>query len=71
MLANHLNSVFGTSFVVSGHPHGNRTLLKINKEEAVAHFLNIIKPVTVEIPSMYYKTCLEEKLLTCKRLIKK
>jgi hypothetical protein len=72
MLANHLNSVFGTKFVVSGHPHGNRTLLKINKEKDVTHFLNIIKPVTVEIPSMYYKTCLEKKLLLCKEsLIKK
>jgi hypothetical protein len=72
MLANHLNSVFGTNFVVSGHPHGNRTLLKINKEKDVAHFLRIIKPFTVEIPSMYYKTCLEKKLLLSKeRLLNK
>lgn len=70
MLALHLNSLFGTSFVVSGHPHGNRTLLKINKEKDVAHFLNIVKPFTAEIPSMYYKTCLDKKLLLCKeRLI--
>lgn len=61
-LAAHINTTFDTNFVVSGHPHGNKTLLKINKESEVRFFLNVINPYTSEIPSMFYKSCLEQKL---------
>jgi len=47
---------------VSGHPHGHKYLLKINKEKDVRHLLNIIAPYTQEIPSMKYKTSIEENI---------
>ncbi|MCM3711665.1 hypothetical protein [Sporosarcina luteola] len=56
LLADHLNNTFGTNFVVSGHPHGHKSLLKINKEREVIHLLNIIAPYVKNIPSMEYKT---------------
>lgn len=61
-LAAYLNETFNTHFVVSGHPDGNQSLLKINKEWEVRHFLEIIKPHVADIPSMKYKTCLTENI---------
>ncbi len=61
-LANYLNQTFNTHFVVSGHPDGHRSLLKINKEWEVSHFLNIIAPYVQDIPSMKYKASLTENI---------
>ena len=61
-LAEHLNQTFNTNFSISSHPDGNKSLLKLNKEIDVRYFLNLIKPYVQEIPSMKYKTCLEEKI---------
>ncbi|KXH79729.1 hypothetical protein [Sporosarcina sp. HYO08] len=62
LLADHLNKTFGTNFVVSGHPHGHKSLLKINKEQDVRHLLNVIAPYVKCIPSMEYKTNLETNI---------
>lgn len=62
LLAKHLNQTFHTHFVVSGHPDGHRSLLKINKEWEVRHFLKIIEPYVKDIPSMKYKTSIEENI---------
>lgn len=62
LLANHLNNVFGTNFVVSGHPDGHQALLKVNKVEEVQHLLKVISLYTEEIPSMKYKMSLEENI---------
>lgn len=62
MLASHLNSTFEVNFVVSGHPDGNGSLLKINKEREVRDFLKIINPYHHEIESMLYKMDLNENL---------
>lgn len=61
-LAAHLNQTFNTNFSVSSHPDGNKSLLKLNKEIDVRYFLDLIKPYVQEIPSMKYKTCLDEKI---------
>lgn len=61
-LATHLNKQFKTNFVVSGHPDGNRSLLKINKESDVSYFLKVISPFVEEIPAMKYKTCVYENV---------
>lgn len=61
-LATYLNHIFNVHFVVSGHPDGHRSLLKINKEWEVNNFLNIIKPYVEDIPSMKYKICLNENI---------
>lgn len=61
-LATYLNHTFNVQFVVSGHPDGHRSLLKINKEWEVSHFLNTIKPYVKDIPSMKYKICLRENI---------
>src|SRR5690625_4555688 len=58
LLANHLNKTFNTHFVVSGHPDGHQSLLKINKASEVSHFLQLIQPYVKTIPSMKYKTCI-------------
>lgn len=71
MLASHLNATFGLNFVVSGHPDGKGTLLKINKEKEVSHLLNVLKPYTDEIPSMLYKTNLQENFRLKQDIIKK
>src|SRR5690606_26890174 len=52
----------GTHFVVSKHPDGHKSLLKINKESEVRHFLNLIKPYVKNIPSMKYKTSVTENI---------
>lgn len=62
MLANHLNNVFKTNFVISGHPDGNGYLLKLNKERDVSNFLKLLEPHTKNIPSMFYKTILTTKI---------
>src|SRR5699024_5777695 len=62
LLANHLNRTFGIQFVVSSHPDGHRNLLKINKEKEVRNLLNVIKPYVKDIPSMRYKTCINENI---------
>src|SRR5699024_6980508 len=62
LLANHLNHTFKTNFVVSGHPHGRQSLLKLNKEKEVSYFLNVIEPYTKDIPSMKYKTNIKENI---------
>ncbi|WP_404454453.1 hypothetical protein [Oceanobacillus kapialis] len=55
-LANHLNKTFHTNFVVSGHPHGKGSLLKINREEDVRYFFQLIqRELGTTIPSMQYK----------------
>jgi hypothetical protein len=59
LLANHLNKSFGTCFVISGHPDGHKSLLKINKESEVRHLLNTISPYVKDIPSVEYKINLE------------
>ncbi|WP_443141013.1 hypothetical protein [Pseudalkalibacillus sp. R45] len=61
-LANHINNLFNTNFVVSSHPHGHESLLKINKVKEVHKFLQIIEPYTNGIPSMNYKTNIEKKI---------
>src|SRR5699024_7430631 len=60
--ADHLNRTFKTNFVVSGHPDGHKTLLKLNKESEVTHLLKTIHPYTKEVSSMKYKTCLIENI---------
>lgn len=62
LLTKHLNQIFNVHFVVSTHPDGHKSLLKINKEWEVNHFLDIIKPYVSAIPSMKYKTCLNENI---------
>ncbi|WP_153722656.1 hypothetical protein [Sporosarcina cascadiensis] len=62
MLADHLNKTFGTSFVLSGHPDGHQSLLKLNKEQEVRHLLNMIGPYVKEIDCMRYKTDVEENI---------
>lgn len=62
LLANHLNKTFNTHFVVSGHPHGKRSLLKINKQKDVQHFLEMIKPYTSQIQCIHYKASITNKL---------
>ena len=64
LLATHLNHAFDTNFVISGHPHGNQSLLKLNKVSEVRHLLNIIQPFTKQIPSMEYKSNIGKKLET-------
>lgn len=61
-LANHLNIMFKTSFVVSKHPDGNQHLLKLNKQSEVAHLLKVIEPYVADIPSMHYKTNITENV---------
>lgn len=61
-LATHLNQTFGTNFSVSSHPDGHKSLLKINKEKDVRRLLNKFSPYAAEIPSMAYKTSVEENL---------
>ncbi|WP_349408632.1 hypothetical protein [Pseudalkalibacillus sp. SCS-8] len=61
-LANHLNSNFNTNFVISSHPDGHGTLLKLNKVREVEYFLNLIEPIAKCIPSMLYKTNLHYRL---------
>jgi|SRR5690625_212566 len=61
-LANHLNTTFNTNFVVSGHPDGNGSLLKINKVSEVEHLIKIVKPYVTGIPSMKYKYSIEENV---------
>lgn len=62
LLATYFNHTFGTHFVVSKHPDGHKSLLKINKESEVRHFLNLIKPYVKNIPSMKYKTSVTENI---------
>ncbi len=62
LLATHLNQTFKTNFVVSGHPDGHGSLLKLNKESEVTHFLNTINPQVKDITSMKYKTCVKENI---------
>ncbi|GGP07379.1 endonuclease [Oceanobacillus neutriphilus] len=62
LLASHLNQTFNINFVVSGHPDGKGSLLKMNKEKEVRKFLRVIEPYSKEIPSMLYKTNMENKL---------
>lgn len=71
LLMKHINQTFGTNFVLSSHPDGHKTLLKLNKESEVRHLLNTIKPYVHDIPSMKYKVCLEENLKIKKENIKK
>lgn len=59
LLADHLNDTFGTNFVVSRHPDGHKSLLKLNKEHEVRHLLNVIAPYAKGIPSVEYKTDIE------------
>jgi|GEM_PF-475601 len=70
-LASHLNLTFGTNFVVSNHPDGKGSLLRINKEKDVTKLLNIIRPFVAEITSMKYKTCLVENIKRKNTNIKK
>ncbi|WP_197187453.1 hypothetical protein [Brevibacillus agri] len=62
MLKSHINNTFDTNFVVASRPDGHGFILKLNKEHEVQHFLRIIQPVTDDLPSMKYKTCLHERL---------
>lgn len=70
LLASHLNKTFQTNFVVSGHPDGHGSLLKLNKESEVTSFLKIINPHVKNIVSMKYKTCLSENINNKKEDIK-
>lgn len=70
LLAAYLNHTFGTHFVVSKHPDGHKSLLKINKESEVTYFLNLIKPYVKDIPSMKYKTSISENIKLKKDQIK-
>src|SRR5690625_7675074 len=70
-LVSHLNLTFGTNFVVSNHPDGKGSLLRINKEKDVTNLLNIIRPFVAEITSMKYKTCLVENIKRKNTNIKK
>lgn len=71
LLANYLNQTFGLYFIVSGHPDGKKSLLKINKEQEVRHFLSIISPFTGKLSSMEYKTNIDKKLKSLEGKIKK
>lgn len=62
ILASHFNYTFGTNFVVSKHPDGHKSLLKLNKEKEVRHLLKIIEPYVKQIPSMAYKMSIEENI---------
>ncbi|MBY0223483.1 MULTISPECIES: hypothetical protein [Sporosarcina] len=62
LLADHLNKTFGTSFVLSGHPDGHQSLLKLNKEQEVRHLLYTIGPYVKEIDCMRYKNDLKENI---------
>lgn len=62
LLADHLNKVFQTNFVVSSHPDRHKSLLKLNKESAVSHLLKTINPIVKNIPSMQYKTDISENI---------
>lgn len=62
LLATHINKTFQTNFVVSGHPDGHKTLLKLNKESEVTHFLETINAYVKDIPSMQYKTSLKKNI---------
>lgn len=62
LLADHLNKTFETNFVVSGHPHGHKSLLKLNKESEVRHLLNLVATYVIDMPSMEYKTNLETNI---------
>jgi len=61
-LARHLNKTFKTNFVVSGHPDGHQSLLKLNKASEVELLLGTIKPISKEIPSMEYKTNISKNI---------
>lgn len=62
VLAAHLNQTFQTNFIVTAHPDGHKNLLTINKASEVKNFLNIVNPYVKEIPSMKYKSCLNENI---------
>ena len=62
LLARHLNHTFKTNFVVSGHPDGHRSLLKLNKVSEVTHLLDLINTHIDDISSMKYKTCLQTNI---------
>ncbi len=62
LLRKHLNETFGTNFVLTSRPDGHGYILKVNKEHEVRHLLQIIQPFAVEVPSMFYKTSLEERM---------
>lgn len=62
ILASYLNETFGTHFVTSGHPDGNRTLLKLNKEKEVRYFLNLFSHYKDELNCMAYKMNLEKNI---------
>ncbi|WP_221566965.1 hypothetical protein [Alkalihalobacillus sp. TS-13] len=61
-LTSHINNLFKTDFVVSRHPDGYGSILKINKVKDVRKFLQIIEPYSKCIPSMNYKTNIEKKI---------
>ena len=62
LLATHINKTFQTNFVVSGHPDSHKTLLKLNKESEITHFLETIKAYVKDIPSMQYKISLKKNI---------
>jgi hypothetical protein len=61
-LKNHLNETFQTNFVLTSRPDGHGFILKLNKEREVQHFLKMIQPYMSSLPSMRYKTSLEERM---------
>lgn len=62
LLKDHINHSFGTNFVITSRPDGHGFILKLNKEHEVQHFLRIVHPYLNTLPSMRYKTDLNERL---------
>ncbi len=62
LLKDHINHSFGTNFVITSRPDGHGFILKLNKEHEVQHFLRIVNPYMNTLPSMRYKTDLNERL---------
>ena len=69
LLKDHINQHFNQQFVISSHPDGKKTLLKLNKVSDVTNFLAQFKSFIGIIPSMDYKLSLDHKEATIKRAL--
>lgn len=68
LIKNHIKKVFDIELKLSARNDGSNYILKINKRNEVYKFINIIKPYVEEIPSMKYKTDIENKLVKSKKI---
>jgi hypothetical protein len=69
LLKDHINQHFNQQFIISSHPDGKKTLLKLNKVSDVTNFLAQFKSFVGIMPSMDYKLSLDDKELPIKEAL--